>query len=444
MGAPNVKMQTAIGFFILAGIVITMLMVVYMTGGVSLGRNAYFVKVEIDNIGELKVGAPVKYNGVSIGKVKTIAIKDEAVEIVAGINAQYDLHRDTAAHIATSGLVGDAFLEFTRGTRGSYLPKVHDIENAPEVKGVSQSGMGDMMLQLQKIGGEVEELVNNLNKLIGKESFRDDIEQSVSNVNDVTIELKSMLASFSANLGKIDTAINNIVKITDEAQTMMTTIDDFVGKTIGDPALAKDLMDAVCHVNSVTKMLDENKENIADTIKHVGAATGSIAGITREIKPDRGILRLLSDEQAGNEVMSVISSIQRVARNLATVGLSDLIADKFIGDKIAERWLNGRGNCSAEQMAREWKSWMSQQRSYAETLSGGSPMLPIYSYPNYPTVTTTPPNENYEAFYEGYATPSVTVSNAPVGIIKTIPATPRVSPPAPIKKPHPLSSLYEK
>ena len=59
MNSDNVKMQAAIGLFILSAIVITMLMVLYMTGGVRLGSDAYLVIVNIDNIGDLKTGAPV-------------------------------------------------------------------------------------------------------------------------------------------------------------------------------------------------------------------------------------------------------------------------------------------------------------------------------------------------------------------------------------------------
>lgn len=381
MNSDNVKMQAAIGLFILSAIVITMLMVLYMTGGVRLGSDAYLVVVNIDNIGDLKTGAPVKFGGVEIGKVKKISIEDKGIQIVAGINNQYGLQADTTARIATSGLVGDAFLEFTPGQSNSQLRRSSNLEDAARVPGSSQSGMGDMLVQIQKIGGQVEELVNNINALIGKKEFRDNIEQSVANVNNVTAEVKSLLVDFHDNLDQVDKAVENIVKITNEAELTMKNIDGFVSKTIGDQQLAEDLVGAVHNLSGITKVLDENKDSIGSTLRNVSAATGNIANITGGIRPGAGLLRLLSDEQAGAEVMAVISSLQRAARCLATVGFSDLIADKLVGDKIAEKWLASHGRGNASEMAQQWKAWMAEQKAYSDALSqrGVHGSLPAYS-----------------------------------------------------------------
>ena len=381
MNSDNMKMQAAIGLFILSAIVITMLMVLYMTGGVRLGGDAYLVVVTIDNIGDLKTGAPAKFGGVEIGKVKKISIEDKGIQIIAGINGQYSLQADTTARIATSGLVGDAFLEFTAGKSSAQLKRANDIADAARVPGTSQSGMGDMLVQIQKIGGQVEELVNNINALLGKKEFRDNIEQSVANVNQVTAEVKSLLVDFHDNLDQVDKAVENIVKITGNAELTMKNIDGFVTKTMGDKQLAEDIVGAVHHLSGITKVIDENKESIGSTMRHVSAATGNIAGITGGIRPGSGLLRLLSDEQAGVEVMAVISSLQRAARCLATVGFSDLIADKLVGDKIAEKWLAAHGRDSAAEMAYQWKAWMTEQKAYSDSLSRQSVYsgLPAYS-----------------------------------------------------------------
>lgn len=441
MNSSNIKMQTAIGLFVLSAIIITMLMVVYMTGGVRLDSGAYYVVANLDNIGDLKNGAPVKLCGVDIGKVKRITIEGKGVQVLVGINPRYHLQKDTTARIATSGLVGDAFLEFTRGKSTERLQCSTRAEDAVHVPGVTKAGMGDMMAQVQKIGGQVEEMVNNINLLIGKKEFRDNVEQSIANVNNVTAEVKTLLKDFHNNLDQIDQAVNNIVKITKNAETTMHTVDGFVTKMMGDPKLADDLVNTVKNINGITKTLADNKGSIETAMRNIGITTGNIADITGQIKPGQGLLRLLTDEQAGAEIMSVISSLQRAARCVATVGLSDLIADKLIGDKIAEKWyaVNGRGD--AGEVARRWKEWMSQQKAYTDSISGQS----AYGWGGYTmapeaneTVTTVvSPKEtltasDIDAIY-GETAPAASVPEVKVEV------TP--SSPAPAGR-HPLESFY--
>lgn len=457
MNSDNMKMQAAIGLFILTAIVITMLMVIFMTGGVRLGNDAYLVVINIDNIGELKTGAPAKFGGVQIGKVKSITIENEGVHIVAGINRQYRLQADTTARIATSGLVGDAFLEFTRGKSHEPLKQSQDLADAARVPGVSQSGMGEMMVKIQSIGNQVEELVGNINQLIGKKEFRENIEQSVVNVNSITAEMKSLLVDFHDNLDQVDKAVENIVKITGDAETTMKTVDGFVTKMVGDTQLAEDIVSAVKNVNAITGTLAANKESIAVTLQNIGQATGNIASITGNIQPGRGILRLLSDEQAGAEIMSVISSLQRAARCIATVGLSDLIADKLVGDKIAEKWMSEHGKGSAENMAREWKTWMTRQKAYADSLSRSGAYSVSYAAPTELSVTPAGTvrycavpepapsaagavDPAYEIYYDA---PAGVGENAPAAASVAAPAAQvQVTPAAPAPGRHPLEMLY--
>lgn len=356
------KLELAVGAFVLTGFAIIMFMILYISGGTFFSTDSYPVIVDIQNIGDLKVGAPVKQGGFEIGRVRAIRIAADNIQIVAAVDKARRLRLDTKASIATSGLVGDSFLELTRGQSSKFIPEVAEETDAPHVEGISQAGMGELLSQVQKIGSQVQELVGNINKVVGNEEFRKNIEQSVANVNSATLEARDLLANLRKDLGKVDAAVVNVVKISASAEETMQKVNFFVDKTIGDPKKVDEIVKTITSVQELTGTLSLQREHIATAIENISNVTGNLSRATAGIDPNRGLLRLLSDEQAGQDLLSTIQNIQRAANSLATVGLTDLIADKLAADRIFELWKEENKSLDAGQFSARWKEWMASQK----------------------------------------------------------------------------------
>ena len=83
----------------------------------------YQVHARFDNIGGLKVRAPVKSAGVVVGRVAGIAFDNESYEAVAQLtlDTRYKFPRDTSAKILTSGLLGDQYIGLEAGADAKML-----------------------------------------------------------------------------------------------------------------------------------------------------------------------------------------------------------------------------------------------------------------------------------------------------------------------------------
>ena len=77
----------------------------------------YVLKANFDNIGGLKVRAPVKSAGVVVGRVGDIRLDAERYEAVVTMNidSQFKFPRDTFAKIRTSGLLGEQYIGLAVG-----------------------------------------------------------------------------------------------------------------------------------------------------------------------------------------------------------------------------------------------------------------------------------------------------------------------------------------
>ncbi len=77
----------------------------------------YVVSAQFDNIGGLKVRAPVKSAGVLVGRVASIGFDAESYRAVVGleIDSRYEFPSDTSAAILTSGLLGEQYIGLEAG-----------------------------------------------------------------------------------------------------------------------------------------------------------------------------------------------------------------------------------------------------------------------------------------------------------------------------------------
>lgn len=79
--------------------------------------DTYLVNAKFDNIGGLKVRAPVKSAGVVVGRVGDIRFDNESFEAVVAmkIDSRFRFPKDTSAKILTSGLLGEQYVGLTAG-----------------------------------------------------------------------------------------------------------------------------------------------------------------------------------------------------------------------------------------------------------------------------------------------------------------------------------------
>lgn len=111
--------DVSVGLFILLGLLSVLFLVVQTIdpGQVNAGET-YLVEARFDQVGDLKVRAPVALAGVTIGRVIAITVDpiDYRAVTLLRIDSKYDnLPIDTDASIATAGLLGGKYIELTPG-----------------------------------------------------------------------------------------------------------------------------------------------------------------------------------------------------------------------------------------------------------------------------------------------------------------------------------------
>jgi phospholipid/cholesterol/gamma-HCH transport system substrate-binding protein len=117
--------EIIVGLFVIAGVVALLFLSLKVSNLNSVAvTDPYQVNARFDNIGSLKVRAPVTMAGVKIGRVNEIRLDSASyqAEVVMDISGEYkNLPVDSSASINTQGLLGEQFISLEPGGQQEYL-----------------------------------------------------------------------------------------------------------------------------------------------------------------------------------------------------------------------------------------------------------------------------------------------------------------------------------
>jgi len=107
-----------VGIFVIAGLGALLVLALKVGNATSVtASNGYHLTAAFDNIGGLKVRAPVKSAGVVVGRVADIRFDNEkfVARVTLRIDRSYQFPKDTSASILTSGLLGEQYIGLDGG-----------------------------------------------------------------------------------------------------------------------------------------------------------------------------------------------------------------------------------------------------------------------------------------------------------------------------------------
>ncbi|MEJ7139206.1 outer membrane lipid asymmetry maintenance protein MlaD [Amphibiibacter pelophylacis] len=115
------SVELGVGLLVLMGVVAILFLALksanLTSSAGSVGQSGYSLTASFDNIGGLKVRAPVRSAGVTVGRVTGIALNpktflaDVSLEITSGLQ----FPDDSSIKIQTSGILGDQYLSVEAG-----------------------------------------------------------------------------------------------------------------------------------------------------------------------------------------------------------------------------------------------------------------------------------------------------------------------------------------
>jgi len=305
---------------VLVSLITLAILIFLMTGSTGLFTKKLLIRAYVDNAGGLRVGAPVRLEGVDIGNVTGIRVVADSkrsvapVEITMKVTTKYadTMRSDCQASLETAGVLGEVFVDLDcRQAKGGPMqngaelptrevPQLQDVVRASQgtlqnvdtlVKRLDsiisyiQSGQGsigkviydpalfnranDMLNQMQSVVSQINSPNGTIGKLINDDELYKKANASIDNINKIIDEVNNG----NGTIGKFlkDPALyDNANKTAKQANELITGINEgkgTLGKFAKDEALAKKLDNTITRLNSIADRLDKGEGSAGKFLK---------------------------------------------------------------------------------------------------------------------------------------------------------------------------------
>ncbi len=289
--------------------VISILMIIFlvMVAGTKImqKRDIYYIRYEDSSVTGLQVGGPVKYRGISIGRVDDISIDLENIsDIIVTINIKSGtpIKGDMEASLIPIGITGLVQVEITGGTQETELLEEGSFINSGFSTFESISGKAEI------ITNKIEILLNNLNEITNKENAKrlnniianidTTINQNQNSVSNTIVTLEIITEDFKQITKDTKTLLNKLDKIikSGKIEKIVANTDEITSELADSDLkqLMTDIHKLTIDANNAIFRIDathlESRQDLLDTIESLKETIDYLNDFSRQISEDPSLL----------------------------------------------------------------------------------------------------------------------------------------------------------
>lgn len=217
---------TLVGSFVLVlGAVLIAVTLWLASGGAFQKKYDLYLAISEESVAGLNLNAPVKYNGVDVGKVRQIQLdpaNPEHVNLLFAIERGTPIKEDTVAVLKTQGLTGIAYVELSGGADHSPLLQARPGSEYPVIR-TKPSLAARLENILTSVLAKLDSTSNSLNALLGPEN-QAAIKSTLADLASVAHTLAARNESIDAGLVDAARTMKNSARVSAELEPLIARI----------------------------------------------------------------------------------------------------------------------------------------------------------------------------------------------------------------------------
>jgi phospholipid/cholesterol/gamma-HCH transport system substrate-binding protein len=242
------KTKFSVGLFVFFGIVLALLAVIWLGMSRFLEKGQFYAAYFNESVQGLDIDSPVKYRGVSIGRVDRIGVAPDSklVQVVLKIESGQTLATDIVAQLKSVGITGSMFVELDRKKKGEpdrspplSFPSEYPIV-ASKPSDISQllQGLDQVLgqiksLDLEGISEKIKGTLDNLDQAVsdaGIKGISADIQSAVKSARRILDDrrLEDILASANRAGRSLNTVLDRAADIMNLGESTLTRVEGII------------------------------------------------------------------------------------------------------------------------------------------------------------------------------------------------------------------------
>lgn len=311
--------ELRVGITVVVALVTLAVLIFLMSGTAGFFSSKITLFAYFDNASGLKVGAPVRLQGVDIGNVKTIFIvhgrPTSPVQVTMKVSTKYQflVLKDSKATIETAGVLGESFIDIDSraATKGQ-------VQSGDELLSFSTPGLDDVVRSGQTTLANLDILVKRLDRIVAS------IESGQGTLGEF-IKDPSFFNKANAILGQVQTLVGDV-----------SNGKGTIGKLLADDTLYNKFSADVDKLTHMVDDLQQGKGSLGKFMKDdalYNNANQTLAKTNKlmdDINAGRGTLGMLAkDEKFPRKLNDTIDRLNATLQKLESGNGS---AAKFLND----------------------------------------------------------------------------------------------------------------
>lgn len=286
-----------IGITISFSIVVSVLGLLYLQD-ISFNKASLKFTVMFDNVQGLNDGDKVNMLGKRIGKVSSAKIIGNriAVEVSINQNFSFNIPIDSRIEVKSDGLMGAKFVSIEPG-----LNTNKSIQDGEIVEGTRELDFTEITPGIMPITQDLAVFSRRLKALLG-ENQKDDIRNTLSNVQSLTNELDSILQDIHSLIGDEDR--RNIEEFFSNLNSASKNINNLSSNKV------------VKIFDDIDEITSQNKDDIKNILANLSSSSKSLKNILDEIDAGKGSIgKMVKSEGLFDNLNGFVTDLRNVVKD---------------------------------------------------------------------------------------------------------------------------------
>ena len=316
--------QLKVGLLAVSALALLAFLIFLMTSSKGLFKSRSEIYTYLDDSAAIAVGAPVRLNGITAGKVAGVNLSglnepNRIVRITMEVNNEFLplIPVDSLAAIAAENLLGTKYINIKKGRSQTAVKAGAEIKalDTPEIQDIVQQG-STALAALQQILTRLDGIISSVEVgqgTIGKLLSDEELYRRLVGIASETQKVIAALNSDQSTLGKLmheDTLYTDLRGTVARVDMLLSSLQQdlqgqgTVGKLMKDPALYDDARSTIADVRKLLAGIDQGQGTVGKLLKsddlhnQLQATMGRLDALLDKVNGGQGTIGQLLDNPA--------------------------------------------------------------------------------------------------------------------------------------------------
>lgn len=276
--------QLRVGLVAIGAMALAAVLIFLLTGNGNIFEGNFHLRTYLEDSAGMAEGAAVRLNGILAGNIRKITLSGSrdprhTVEIEMDIQNKFleQIPEDSIAGISASNLLGDKYINITKGKSSKHIEKNGEVKSA-QVQDIPQlvQQASTILTQFQTAVGRVDNILKgvdegkgNIGKLLKDEELYDRANETVREVDALVRSVRNSNGTIN-KLIYDDALYNDIRRPVQRLDAMIAQVQGgqgSAGKLLNDNALYDEAHQSLTEVQQMINELNQGKGTAGKLLK---------------------------------------------------------------------------------------------------------------------------------------------------------------------------------